>query len=135
MFWAIMESFAVFPGFLFFHILGWYEPSKSKTRKKEKSIQNRLECSVFTWADGCLWQSGRKSLYESSVSMSDGQRVLWIAVEKFCDLLMLLNLYFCVTFGTLFIWTIKIIKYRLLILSLSANVFIVSRGQDRYWWK
>ena len=45
--------------------------------------------------------------------------VLWTAVEKFRNLL-LLNLYFHITLGTLFIWTIKMIKYRLLILSLSA---------------
>ena len=32
---------------------------------------------------------------------------------------MLLNSSFYITLGTLFIWTIKIIKYRLLILSLS----------------
>ena len=59
-------------------------------------------------------------LFENSMSLSDGQRILWTAVGKFCNLLMLLNLYFYITFGTLFIWTIKIINYGLLISSLSA---------------
>ena len=43
------------------------------------------------------------TLFENSTSVSDGQRILWTAVEKFCNLLMLLNLYFYITLGTLFI--------------------------------
>ena len=43
------------------------------------------------------------SLFENSMSMSDEHRVLWTAVEKLCNLLMLLNLYFYITLGTLFI--------------------------------
>ena len=31
------------------------------------------------------------SLFENSVSGLDGQRILWTAVEKFCNLVMLLN--------------------------------------------
>ena len=61
-----------------------------------------------------------QSLSENSMSVLDGQRLLWTAVEKFCNLLMLLNLDFYLTLGNSFIWTIKIIKYRLLILRLSA---------------
>ena len=45
----------------------------------------------------------QKSLFENSMSLSDRQRILWNAVEKFCNLLMLLNLNFYIALGTLFI--------------------------------
>ena len=63
--------------------------------------------------------SGKESIWNISerVGWTDD---LWTAVEKLCNLLMLLNLYFYITSTTLFIWTIIILKYRLLILSLSA---------------
>ena len=35
-----------------------------------------------------------QSLSENSMSVLDGQRLLWTAVEKLCNLLMLLNLDF-----------------------------------------
>ena len=74
-----------------------------------------------------------QSLFESSMSVSDGQRIFCTAIEKFCNRLMLLSLCFGITLVTLFIWTIKIVKYRLLILSLSVT--FVSDGQNRHWWK
>ena len=43
------------------------------------------------------------SLFENSMSVLNGQRILWTAVEKFYNLLMLLNLYFYITPGILFI--------------------------------
>ena len=59
-----------------------------------------LSCSS---AQGILLINWKESLFENSVSMSYGQRILWTAVEKFCNLLTLLNLYFYITLGTLFI--------------------------------
>ena len=48
-----------------------------------------------------LWEY--QSLFENSMNVSGGQRILWAAAEKFCNLLMLLNFYFYITFSTLFI--------------------------------
>ena len=45
------------------------------------------------------------SLFQNSVSVANGQRILWNIVEKSCNL-MLLNLYFYLTLSTLFIWTL-----------------------------
>ena len=44
-----------------------------------------------------------ESLYENSMNVLDGQSTLWTAATKFCNLLMLLNLYFYIALGTLFI--------------------------------
>ena len=44
----------------------------------------------------------QKSLFENSVTVSDRGRILWNAIEKFYNP-MLLNLYFYITLGTLFI--------------------------------
>ena len=98
--------------------------------KGANSLKRSSTRSVF------LWNSRRfeehqfekylhKSLFENSMSVSDAQRILWSAAEKFCNLLILLNLYFYITLGTLFIWTMKIIKCRWLAFEFICNVFIV----------
>ena len=101
-FWLFLRCLLKVSDYLFWWLL--------RKRKRHSNYVDQL----------VSFNSKLQSLFENSISVSDGQRMLWAAVEEFCNLLMLLNLYSYLTLGTIFIWTIKIIKYRLLILSLSA---------------
>ena len=104
--------------FLVFSVRGisFFASSTEKHLFFDRSICILAFLQSVIWINTLIFEM---SLFENSMSVSDGQRILWTTVEKFCNLLMLSNLYFYITIGTLFIWTIKIKKYRLLILSLS----------------
>ena len=83
------------------------------------------------------WNNFQKSLFENSVSMSDWQRILLTAVENFCNLLMLSNLYFIFINNSQYLIYLNNKNHKVQITDFAfiSNVFIVPDGHDRNWWK
>ena len=118
--------------------ISWLDYGKYGKNKCKKKEHNQLSSVNFHLStrnvDGIFETIKHESLFENSMSVSDGQKILCTAVETFCNLLMLLNLYFYITLSTLLIWTIKIIKHRLLFW-VYQKCFHSLGEQDRYRWK
>ena len=115
-----------------------------KVRKSEKTeliyeeanvtfmrVGTKLLSKIITKKYIFLFLASWRRLRYPSLLMSqyENPMILWTAVENFCNLGMLLSFYLYITLDILFIWTIKIIKYRLLVSSLSAMFSYCSVGR------
>ena len=115
-----------------------------KIRKSEKTeliyeeanvtfmrVGTKLLSKIITKKYIFLFLASWRRLRYPSLLMSqyENPMILWTAVENFCNLGMLLSFYLYITLDILFIWTIKIIKYRLLVSSLSAMFSYCSVGR------
>ena len=68
-------------------------PLYFKSNSQFRGVVNIFEKKIFVEILLPLVIVLLQILFENSMSVSDGQRILWTAVGKFCNLLMLLNLY------------------------------------------
>ena len=121
---------------------GWWKLWKSESQKKTELIyeeanvtfmrvDTKLLSKIITKKYIFLFLASWRRLRYPSLLMSqyENPMILWTAVENFCNLGMLLSFYLYITLDILFIWTIKIIKYRLLVSSLSAMFSYCSVGR------